>query len=69
MDKAAGIILNLLNETGIINVGGEAMSPFEFVKKDNPNLDKIFLNEIEDVKMGKDASMDISKMKKTIKWQ
>ena len=69
MDKAAGIILNLLNETGIINVGGEAMSPFEFVKKDNPNLDKIFLNEIEDVKMGKDASMDISIMKKTIKWQ
>jgi dTDP-4-dehydrorhamnose reductase len=66
MDKAANIILKLINEKGIINVGGEAMSPFEFIKQDNPNVKKISLNEIKDVKMGKNASMDISKMKKIL---
>ena len=64
------------------NVYGKKLNPYIKLKnlplnwfKENispaqiKNLDKIFLNEIEDVKMGKDASMDISKMKKTIKWQ
>jgi len=63
MNEAATIILKLINETGIINIGGETMSPFEFAKKDNPNLEKISLNEVGDVKMGKDASMNINKMK------
>ena len=63
MNEAAKMILKLINEIGVINVGGETMSPFEFAKKDNPNLKKISLNEVGDVKMGKDASMNINKMK------
>ena len=66
MDKAANIILKLINEKGIINVGGETMSPFEFAKHNNPNIEKIYLNEVKDVKMGKDASMNISKLKKIL---
>jgi len=66
MDKAAGIILKLINETGIFNIGGEIMSPFEFAKQSNPDIKKIYLKDIEDVKMGKNASMDISKMKKIL---
>ena len=66
MDKAASIVLKLINEKGIINVGGEMMSPFEFAKQDNPGIKKIFLNEIKDVNMGKDASMNINKLKKII---
>jgi len=62
MDKAAEIILKLINEKGIINVGGEVMSPFEFAKQSNPNIEKIFLKDVGDVKMGKDASMNTSKM-------
>ena len=42
------------------------MSPFEFAQKDNPNLKKISLREIGDVKMGKNASMNINKMKNII---
>ena len=63
MDEAAKIVLKLINEKGIINVGGETMTPFEFAKKTNSNLEKISLEEIGDVKMGKDASMNISKLK------
>ena len=66
MDKAAKIILKLLDQKGIINVGGETMSPFEFAQKNNPNIKKITLDEVGDVKMGKDASMNINKMKNLI---
>tara|TARA_R110000824_G_scaffold263290_2_gene451959 strand:- start:563 stop:1273 length:711 start_codon:yes stop_codon:yes gene_type:complete len=66
MDEASKVILKLINEVGVINVGGETMSPFEFAQKDNPNLEKISLREIGDVKMGKNASMNINKMKNII---
>ena len=38
----------------------------EFAKHNNPNIEKIYLNEVKDVKMGKDASMNISKLKKIL---
>ena len=66
MDEAGKIILKLLDQKGIINVGGETMSPFEFARKDNPNVKKITLDEVGDVKMGKDASMNVNKMKNLI---
>tara|TARA_R110002012_G_scaffold88538_2_gene217948 strand:+ start:199 stop:909 length:711 start_codon:yes stop_codon:yes gene_type:complete len=66
MDEAAKTILKLLDQKGIINVGGETMSPFEFARKDNPDVKKITLNEVGDVKMGKNASMNINKMKNLI---
>ena len=69
MDRAAEIILKLINERGIINVGGDAVSRYEFAKKTNPKIKKTTLNEVSDVKMGLDSSMDVSKMKKIIKWQ
>lgn len=37
-DEAAKIILKLLDQTGIINVGGPAKSVYNFVKQDNPNI-------------------------------
>ena len=62
MDEAADIILKLINEQGIINVGGETMSPFEFIKQSNPNIEKISLKDVGDVKMGRDSSMNTTKM-------
>lgn len=66
MDKAADIILNLLNETGIINVGGKPQSPYEFIKPNNPKIQKTFLKDIKNVKMGKNSSLNISKMEKIL---
>ena len=62
MHDAVNIIYKLINEIGIFNVGGKAMSPFEFAKPDNPQLGKIKMQEINNVKMGKDASMNINKL-------
>ena len=66
MDKAANIILNLLDETGIINVGGKPQSPYEFIKSNNPKIQKTFLKDIKNVKIGKNSSLNISKMEKIL---
>ena len=66
MDEAASIILKLIDEKGIINVGGEPMSPYEFIRKTNPNIGKISFEEVKDVNMGKDSSMNIDKLKTII---
>jgi dTDP-4-dehydrorhamnose reductase len=60
-DDAAKILFQLLDETGIINVGGPPKSMYEFVKKTNPNIEKIRLADIKDVNMSF-ATMECSKM-------
>jgi len=67
MDEAANIILKLINESGTINIGGPGMSPYKFAKKDHDNIEKIYLKNVNDVGMGKDSSMDITKMKMLLK--
>jgi dTDP-4-dehydrorhamnose reductase len=66
MDTAANIIIKLIDKFGIINVGGDAMSPYEFAKKDNTNIEKIYLSDINDVNMGKDSSLNITKLKQNL---
>jgi dTDP-4-dehydrorhamnose reductase len=65
-DTAAKITFKLLDESGIINVGGESKSVYDFVKGTNPNIEPIKLSEIDDVNMAKDCSINISKLKRII---
>ena len=62
----AKITFKLLDESGIINVGGESKSVYDFVKGTNPNIEPIKLSEIDDVNMAKDCSINISKLKRII---
>ena len=66
IEDAAKITLKLLDEKGIINVGGKSQSVYDFVKETNPNIEPISLSEISDVNMATDCSMDTKKMKKAI---
>jgi len=66
IDDAAKITLKLLDEFGIINVGGEPQTVYEFVKETNPDIGKIFLSDIGDVIMATDCSMDTTKLKKVM---
>jgi len=66
MDEAAKIVLKLKDEFGIINVGGTTQTPYEFVKKFNSDVDKIYLKDIKDVTMAKDSSLSIKKLNKLI---
>ncbi len=62
IQEAAVITVKLLDEVGVINVGGEARSVYEFAKESNPEVDKIYLKDI-DAKLPKDSSMNINKLK------
>jgi len=67
VDDVAKIIFQLLDKNGTINVGGKAQSVFDFVKNDNPNIDKIRLGDVDDVNMATNCSMNINKLKEVIK--
>ena len=66
MEDAAEVTLKLLNEKGIINVGGKSQSVYDFVKESNSDAEPITLSEISDVNMAKNCSMDTTKMRKII---
>ena len=63
VDDVAKLVLNLIDEVGVINVGGKAQSVFDFVKDENPDIGKIRLSEIGDVNMATNCSMNIEKLK------
>ena len=66
VEDAAKVTLQLLDETGTINVGGKSQSVYDFVKETNSDIKPITLSEISDVNMATDCSMDTSKMKKLL---
>ena len=66
IEDAAEVTLQLLDETGIINVGGKSQSVYDFVKETNPDIQPITLSEISDVNMATDCTMDTKKMKRVI---
>jgi dTDP-4-dehydrorhamnose reductase len=44
-DDVAKILFKLLNKKGIINIGGKTKYIYDFAKKDNPYVKKIFLKK------------------------
>ncbi len=65
IEEAAAITLKLLDEVGVINVGGERRSVYEFAKETNPEVEKLYMKDIN-VKLPKDSSMNINKLKKIL---
>jgi hypothetical protein len=65
-DAAAKLVLRLLDFKGVINVGGEPRYIYDFVKEHDPNIDKISLKDISDVKVAPNPYMNIDKMKRLL---
>jgi len=61
------ILFKLLNQKGIINLGGNPKYIYQFVKKDNPFIKKIFISKHLEFGMPINSSMNINKLKKIIK--
>jgi len=61
------ILFKLLNQKGIINLGGNPKYIYQFVKKDNPFIKKIFISKHLQFGMPINSSMNINKLKKIIK--
>ena len=60
------ILPKIINETGIINIGGKSQSVYNFVKKYNKLVKKIKLNKVS--KLPLNQTMNLSKLKKYLKW-
>ena len=61
----AKILPLLLNEKGVLNIGGKRQTIYNFAKKDNPNIQPISKNKY--LNYPKDSSVSILKMKRIIK--
>ena len=59
---AAKIVLKLLNEKGIINIGGKSQTVYDFTVENNIKIDKIKKSDIKDVDIAPDTSMNTDKM-------
>ena len=66
-DDFKNILFKLINKKGIINIGGTSQSIYKFAKKDNPNVKKIYLKNVKDVKFPKNSSINTSKLKKILR--
>ena len=66
-DDVVKILFKLLNKKGIINVGGRPEYVYNFAKKSNPKIKKIFLKKKDKFIMPFDSTVNLLKLKKNIK--
>ncbi len=66
-DDVSKILFKLLNKKGIVNIGGKSQYIFDFAKKENPEVKKIYLKKNSNVGIPFDSSINISKLKKILK--
>ena len=62
-EDAAKIIMRIVNKKGIINVGGPSQTIYNFAKKNNKKIKKIFSKG----EFPKRSDMSLKKLKKIIK--
>jgi len=61
------IFKKIIHKKGTFNIGGPSQSVYDFVKKDNINIKKIYLKNNSYPKMPRDSSMSLKKLKKSLK--
>jgi dTDP-4-dehydrorhamnose reductase len=62
-EDVAKILFKLINKKGIVNVGGKIDTIYNFAKKSNPKVRKIYLKNNSKIKFPKNSSMNINKLK------
>jgi dTDP-4-dehydrorhamnose reductase len=66
-EDVAKILFKLINKKGIINVGGKKQTIYNFAKKNNPGVKKMYLKKKSKIQFPKNPSININKLKKLIK--
>ena len=64
--EVAKILFKILNKKGTINVGGKKQTIYNFAKKENTNIKKIYLKKNQKSIMPFDSSMNLSKLRKIL---
>ena len=67
-EDVAKILFKLINKKGISNVGRKRQTIYNFAKKNNPCVKKIYLKKKSIIQFPKNPSINISKLKKLIKF-
>ena len=57
------IFLKLINKKGIFNIGGPTQTVYNFAKKENPDVKKIYAKKIKKLKFPLNSSMNLKKLK------
>ena len=65
-EAVAKILFKLLDKKGVINIGGKNQYIYDFVKKDNKKIKKIYLKKNTNIGVPFDSSIKISKLKKIL---
>jgi dTDP-4-dehydrorhamnose reductase len=66
-EDVAKMLFKLINKKGIINVGGRKQSIYNFAKKNNSEVKKIYLKNKSKIEFPKNPSINIDKLKKIIR--
>ena len=66
-DEIIPKLFKIINEKGIINLGGKAQYIFNFAKKDNKKVKKIYLSKKSKIGMPFDSTINLSKLNKKLK--
>jgi dTDP-4-dehydrorhamnose reductase len=67
-EDVANILFKLINKKGIINIGGRTQTIYNFAKKNNPEVKKVYLENKSKIQFPKNPSINIDKLKKLIKF-
>ena len=63
-DDFIKLFKKIINKKGIINVGGPTKSVYNFVKRENKNIKKVFLKKNDKSLIPKNSSMNLNKLKR-----
>jgi dTDP-4-dehydrorhamnose reductase len=66
-EDVAKIIFKILNKKGILNIGGKTEKIYNFAKKNNPNVKKIYAKKVLGKKYPINQDMNIEKLNKILK--
>ncbi len=66
-DIITNFLFKILDQKGIINVGGKAQYIYNFAKKGNKNVNKIYLRKNSNTGFPFDSLMNLSKLNRLLK--
>ena len=66
-DDVAKVLFKMINKKGIINLGGKSQFIYNFAKKSNKNIKKIFLKKSDKIGMPFDSSLNLNKLNKILR--
>jgi dTDP-4-dehydrorhamnose reductase len=65
-DDVVRILFKVLDQKGVLNIGGKSKYIYEFAKKDNKDVKKIRLKKKNDIGMPMNSSINIQKLNKIL---